>query len=140
MMGMLSHIVTTYPNTAQSNVTSHSGDCMHWTCLLLYCLSIASRPIHNKNGAKKVYVCYSVFPKCEKYWIHFGHEKTSFVLQIYLSRYWLQRCLQQNRMLRRPTHYRSALPHYRAQTFPYTSLETTYPWDNMSHHPLRGVQ
>src|SRR6218665_1643191 len=67
MMGMLSHIVTTYPNTAQSNVTSQSGDCMHWTCLLLYCLSIASRPINNKNGAKKVYVCYSVFPKCENH-------------------------------------------------------------------------
>jgi len=30
---MVSHIVTTYPKTAQSNVNAHSGNCMHWTCL-----------------------------------------------------------------------------------------------------------
>jgi len=69
--------------------------------------------MNNKNGAKKVYMCYSVFPKCEN--DEFIErcfsviKKQLFLLQIYLSRYWLQRCLQHNLMLR--THYRSALPH-----------------------------
>jgi len=29
--------------------------------------TLASRPINNKNGAKKVYVRYNVFPKCENH-------------------------------------------------------------------------